>query len=240
LSDDALLEGLTILGGILVAVTTGFEIRTVDQALGRPRIALHFPELSIAAALVSGLALAEVAIIVLIGQWPMFARFFTGPLAAIYGLAWFQSALVESRQDTGADPEEVQMGLREQRAARGLSPALIQIGFSVQMGVLLCAIGARRLLEFAVGAILALYAATAGITARLEQMLRPLNPRTALHCLTGALLFALGAGTIIRQATQDGPSQGFATLLVTGILWVVGLTVLLRLRRPKRMPPRQP
>ena len=120
----------------------------------------------------------------------------------------------------------------------GVSPTLIQIGFSAQMGVLLCAVGARRVHEFAVGAILALCAATAGITARVEQMLRPLHPRTALHCLTGALLFALGVGTIIRQATRDEVSQGFAALLVTGVLWVVGLTVLLRVSRPKRMPRR--
>jgi hypothetical protein len=187
--------------------------------------------------LVSGLALAELAIILVVGRWPVFARFFLGPIAAAYGLPWFQSALIESRLDSDMDPGEVQMRLCDRRVARGLSPALIQIGFSAQMGVLLCAIGARRLLEFAVGAILALCAATVGTTARLEQMLRPLNPRTALHCLTGALLFAPGVGTIIRQATQDGASQGFATLLVTGVLWVVGLTVLLRLSRPKRVPP---
>jgi membrane-bound metal-dependent hydrolase YbcI (DUF457 family) len=170
------------------------------------------------------------------GQWPVFARFFLGPIAAVYGLAWFQSALIESRLDSDMDPGEVQL----RQGARGLGPALIQIGFSAQMGVLLCAIGARRLVDFAVGAILALCAATAGITARLEQMLRPLNTRTALHCLTGALLFALGVGTIIRQATKDVASQGFATLLVAGVLWVVGLTVLLRLSRPRRVPPRWP
>jgi hypothetical protein len=237
-SDDALLEGLTVLGGILVAVTTGLEIRIVDQSFGRTRMALYFPELSIGATLLSGLALAELAIIVVLGRWPVFARFLLGPIAAIYGLAWFQSALIESRLDWEADAEEAQMRLHDRRVTRGLSPPLIQIGFSAQMGVLLCAIGARRLLEFAVGAILALCAATAGITARLEQMLRPLNARTALHCLSGALLFALGVGTIIRQATQDGTSQGFATLLVTGVLWVVGLTVLLRLSRPRRVPPR--
>jgi hypothetical protein len=236
LSDDALLEGLTVLGGILVAVTTGLEIRTVDHSFGRTRSALYFPELSIGAALASGLALAEVGVIVVVGRWPAFDRFFTGPLAAIYGLAWFQSALIESRLASQGDLEQIQMR-RDRRSYGGFEPALIQIGFSAQMGVLLCAIGARRLSDFALGAILALCAATTGTTARLEQMLRPLSPRTALHCLTGAMLFALGVGMIIRQATKDGESQGFATLLVAAVLWAVGLTVLLRLRR---IPPRWP
>lgn len=233
MSSDSLLEGLTVLAALLVAAETGLEMRAVDRSLGPTSIAREFPLLAMSAALFAGLALAVLALIAVVGRWPALKQLFTGPFAAAYGLAWFQGALIQSRLAAQEAPEEERLRHRVRRSHCGPAVALMELGFGAQMGMLLCAIGVRDAFDMAVAAIVVLGVATTGITAGLERTLRPIQLREVLRLLSGALLFALGVGAIIRQATGERATHGLAATFVAGALCCVGLVALLWIpRRP--------
>lgn len=215
-----------ILAAVLVAGTTGVEIRSTACAVPSASISRQLPLLSMAAALFSGLALAVFGLAVAVGRWPALAQVLGGPLAAIYGLAWFNRALLESRLLAQRASGEG-LPVEEPRPRSGTLAALMQLGFSAQLGLLLCAIGLRGALELWVAGVLALCVAATELAVAVERWLRPLELRSVLHCLAGALLFALGVGTIIRQATDHRASQGFACAFVAGALCGVGLAALL-------------
>lgn len=224
-----------ILAAVLLAGTTGLEIRSVARAVLSASISRQLPLLSIAAALFSALAIAVVGLTAAVGRWPVLAQLLGGPLAAVYGLAWFNTALIESRLATQrACGQQQGLPFEEPRPTSGTLGALMQLGFSAQLGLLLCAIGLRRAPELWVAGVLALCIAATEPAVALERWLRPLELRSVLHCLAGALLFALGVGTIIQQATDQRASQGFASAFVAGALWGVGLAALLWTRRRQR------
>lgn len=231
-SSDTLLEGLITLAAVLGAGTTGLQIRSVSRSVPAVSISRQLPLLSMAAALFSGLALAVVGLAAAVGRWPALAQLLGGPLAGIYGLAWFNKALLESRLDAQrASGEQQGLPVDGPRSMSGSAAALMQLALSAQLGLLLCAIGVRGAVELWVAGVLALGMAVTEPPVGLQRWLRPLELRSVLHCLAGALLFALGAGTIIRQATDQRASQGFAAAWIAGVLCGVGVLTLELMRR---------
>lgn len=233
-ASDVLQEALTIFTAVFVAEVTGLEIRTASRSAGSAGLSRQFPLLSMAAAVFSGLALAEVALVVALRQWPRFTQLLGGPLAAVFGLAWFNSALLESRMDIQPAPPKQERPADEPRRRNGTAAALMQLGMSVQMGCLLIAIGFRGAVVLWIAGILALCVAATEVTAGLQRGLRPLELRSVGRCLAGALLFAQGVGSMIRLATEQPAAGGYASLFIAGTLCSVGLEVLLRLRRRQK------
>ena len=235
MSSDVLLEGLAILAAILVAGATGLQIRTVARSVASASVSRQLPLLSMAAALFSGLALAVVGLAAAVGRWPALAQVLAGPLAGIYGIAWFNTALLESHPDAPRASAEPQgPPVDERRPRSGTVATLMELGFSAQLGLLLCAIGVRGAVELWIAGVLALGMAVTELTVGLERWLQPLELRSVLQCLAGALLFALGAGTVIQQATDQPASQSFAAASVAGALCGVGLASLLWMRRRRK------
>jgi len=88
---------LTLLVDILVGADTGLQLRRTVAPLIGTSAAAYLPTLSITAALLAGIGLAEAALLVLMERWPDLASYIAGPVLAVYGFVWFQGGVVEHR-----------------------------------------------------------------------------------------------------------------------------------------------
>jgi len=209
--------------GCLVGADTGLHLRRlIDQT--RSQADDWFPQVAALAPLVTGIAIAQSILLALLTRWPELAYVASGPLLVIYGFVWFQNSVAEYRPHAAfaeSRPED-----RPTLSAWKLSPVLLRIGLGMQMGLLLCAVGARDVVSLPAALLAALLVATA--TPRFT----PLGLRSeVLRYVTGAALFAIGAGVVLQQLTQGEIPALPVTLILALALWPLGVLLFWRQSR---------
>lgn len=193
-------SALIVLVGILVGVDTGLQMRRAVNHPVATSAATYFPTLSVTAALLAGIALAEAALLALVEHWPELATYVAGPVLAIYGFVWFQGAVLEHRlRPVRADSSPV---VEEELMPAARTPLRTQIGLGARMGLLLCAAGVRSVATLTASIVAAIVVATAE-PAVLRAFSSPRVPLPIMvRAATGALLCAIGVGTEVERLTQ--------------------------------------
>ena len=226
-----MLQLLIILAGILVGTSTGMELRGTLNATVTAGVTAYFPRLSVCAALIAGVALAQSAVIAMTGRWPQVALFISGPLPAIYGFVWFQNSLAIYRLAPQANAERGASSRGGAPTHTTLSTTITEVGLGAQMGLLLCAAGVRDMTALAVSILAAFTAATAEVPGSHQPALASHPWSDLLRCATGALLCALGVGTVIQRVTEGSLPGGQVTLLLVASFWTAIAIAFRRLFR---------
>lgn len=207
------------IAGCLVGADTGLHLRRlIDQTHAR---ADHwFPDLAVLAPLVAGVAIAQSILLALLNARPELAYIVSGPLLVIYGFVWFQNSVAEYRWNATC-PESRPEGRST------LPSVLLRIGLGMQMGLLLCAVGARDLVS-----LLAAFLAALLVARQPFRFAQPLGvPSEVLRCVAGSALFATGAGVVVQQLTQGDISARPVTLILALALWPLGVLLFWRQSR---------
>jgi hypothetical protein len=208
---------LIALTGILVGADTGLQMRRAGHPLMATTAASYFPVLSVTAALLTGIALAEVALLALLEHWPELARYIAGPLLAVFGFIWFQGAVLEQRlRPARADSSPV---AEERLMPAERSPLRVQIVLGMRMGLVLCAAGVRTVPTLTASIIAAIVLATAA-PPTLQAFSSPRVPLPiVVRTATGALLCAIGVGTEVERLTQGAVPTLQVALPLVLLVW---------------------
>ncbi len=208
------------IAGCLVGADTGLHLRRlIDQT--RAQADDWFPHLAALAPLVTGVAIAQSILLALLDARPELAYIVSGPLLVIYGFVWFQNSVAEYRLHAAfAEPRPED---RATLSAWKLSSVLLRIGLGMQMGLLLCAVGARDLVSLLAALLAALLVAVAPFRFAPQLDL----PLEALRCVAGAALFAIGAGVVLQQITEGQIPALQVTLILVLALWPLGVLLFL-------------
>lgn len=174
-----MLTPVIVTAACLVAVDTGLRLRRLTTQT-RSQIDIWFPALAALAPLVTGVAIAQALLLALITRWPMLAHDISGPLLVIYGFVCFQNSLAVLPLSA------VSEGLPHQAAptphAWKFSDVPLRVGLGMQLGLLLCAVGARDLLSLLGCLMAAVFVSTVS-----NPIVQPVDIRsTLLRCVTGA------------------------------------------------------
>ncbi len=222
---------LILIAGVLLGVTTGLESRLSGETTTPITIARYFPRLSVAAALIVGAAFAHAAALVLLTRWPVLVQPVDGPLPAIYGFVWYQNALLEA--DAAAKITPVARGSQHLPRAlwSGTVQTLYHLFLGAQLGLLLCAIGARGLLEIVTVLVVTLLVANTTIVAPAKRHGSQPDGLLVLRGATGAMLFAVSAGRFVARLSGDEREAVPIAVVTVAILWIAGGAVLRRVRR---------
>jgi len=225
-----MLAVLIAIASVLIGASLGLQARRLRENATASVAGTFFPHLSVAAALITGLALTEWLIVVAVLQWPSLATFITGPLPTFWGFTWFCEFLAFCRHSTGPQSQE---GI----SAPALSVApgiptlpLPQIGLGALMGLLLCAVGARDLGSMGLALICALLAATATVPPTLRYYASQIWPEV-VRGLTGALLCAVGVGTSTERMTEHAVPALAVTIVLTSAFWTLAASAFRRALR---------
>jgi hypothetical protein len=209
---------LAVLAGVLIGTNTGLLMRRAQANISPTSASVHFPRLSVLSALVTGTALAEVIVILAIRQWASLAALITGPLLAFYGFFWFSDSLTSYRQSIAAKTLPNTAQAAESLPTRLPTSSLMQVGLGIQMGFLLCAAGARDLVSLALALCVAFIAGTAVLPERAQDAAVQRWPEMT-RCATGALLCALGSGTLVERMSERTVSGEAVTAIIAIALW---------------------
>jgi hypothetical protein len=221
---------LLALAGILIGADTGLQMRRAGHYSVATNAASYFPTLSITAALLAGIALAEAALLALLEHWPELANYIAGPLLAVYGFVWFQGGVLEHRlRPARADSSPT---AEEELMPADRTPLRMQIVLGMRMGLVLCAAGVRSVPTVTASIIAAIVLATAA-PPELQafsstRVPLPIVVRTA----NGALLCAIGVGTEVERATQGAVPTFQVALPLVMLAW--GMCAITFWRSPRR------
>jgi hypothetical protein len=215
---------VTFIAGCLVGADTGLHLRRVIDQTRAP--ADHwFPVLAALTPLVTGVAISQAILLALLNARPELADIVSGPLLVIFGFVWFQNSVAEYRLNATfakSRPEG-----RSTLAAWTLSSVFLRIGLGMQMGLLLCAVGARDLPSLVAALLAELLFAIAPF-----RFARPLGvPSEVVRCVAGAALFAIGAGVVLQRATQGEIPALPVTLILALALWPLSALLFWRQSR---------
>jgi hypothetical protein len=215
---------VTIIAGGLVGADTGLNLR---RLIVQTRSAADgwFPVLSVIAPLVTGIATAQSILIALASRWGQLAYFVSGPLLVVYGFVWFQNAMVESRLSPALKEPPSQIPLTV--PVWEFAFVLRRIGLGLQMGLLVCAVGACDL-RLLVGCVLIALGAALPPPRFLPTRAVPAEP---LRCAAGTLLFAIGAGVMAQRFTHGAVPALQVTLILALALGSIGTVFFWRASR---------
>jgi hypothetical protein len=216
---------LTIfIAGCLVGADTGLHLRRlIDQT--HSEMDRWFPVLAALAPLVTGIAISQSILLALLNARPELVYIVSGPLLVIYGFVWFQNSVTEYRVNAAAAQSRPEG--RSTLSAWKLTSVLLRIGLGMQMGLLLCAAGARDLVSLLAALLAALLVARAPF-----RFAQPRGaPSEVLRCVAGAALFAIGTGVVLQQVTQGEIPALPVTLILAFGLWPLGVLLFWRQSR---------
>jgi hypothetical protein len=190
------LTPVVVVAGCFVGIDTGLQLRRLI-AKTRSEMDDWFPALAAVAPLITGVAITQSILLVLLKRWPELTYTVSGPLLTIYGLVWFQNSLAQSRFIPA--PERPLLYSTPFASGRHLSAVPLRIGLGMQLGLLLCALGALDLISL----LSSLFAAALIATAP-DQIILPLDIRSKLvRGVAGAVLFLVGAAVVLQLVRKS-------------------------------------
>ena len=216
-------QPLTVLAICLIGVVAGMRAR-----FDTSRVPFDFRWSIFQIGLISGLTLAQRAMLILFALLPGLQALVTGPLIAAYGFVILQNTVIRHHQKM-LQPDAVMPTSGATGHVAAFSDHMTaQVIAGIEIGLLLYAIDARGIPPLITASVIAMFVTTIAIPHRFHFMVFGLYPLAVARGAIGPVLLGIGANALIQRNTDDDAMASLNGVVIAAGIWLITTAVLWR------------